>query len=57
MVADCLLYSAAMEYLHMVENFTVRPVLTEWLSAVASHLDLDSYILSGIAILCVSRLT
>ena len=40
----------------MVEDTTVRPVLTEWLSEVAPHLDLDSYILSGVATLCVSKL-
>ena len=40
----------------MVENTTVRSVLTEWLSVVAPYLDLDSYILSGVATLCVSRL-
>ena len=37
----------------MVEDTTVRPVLTEWLSVVAPHLDLDSCILSGVAILHV----
>ena len=42
--------------LHMVEDTTMRPVLTEWLSVVAPHLDLDSCILSGVATLYVSRL-
>ena len=46
-----------MEGLHVVGDTTVRPVLTEWLSVVAPHLDLDSCILSGVAILCASRLT
>ena len=36
----------------MVEDITVRPVLTEWLSIMAFYLDLDSCILSGVAILC-----
>ena len=45
-----------MEGLHVVEDTTVRLVLTEWLSVVASHLDLDSYTLSGVATLCASRL-
>ena len=40
----------------MVEDTTVRPVLTEWLSVVAPHLDLDSCILSGVATLHASRL-
>ena len=46
-----------MEGMHVAENTTVRSVLTEWLSVVAPHLDLDSCILSGIATLHVSRLT
>ena len=41
----------------MNEDTVVRPVLTECLSVVAPHLDLDSCILSGVATLCVSRLT
>ena len=41
----------------MVEDTTVCLALTEWLSVVAPHLDLDSCILSGIAILHASRLT
>ena len=45
-----------MEGLHVVEDTILRPVLTEWLSVVAPHLDLDSCILSGIATLHVSRL-
>ena len=45
-----------MESLHVVEDTTVYPVLTEWLSVVALHLDLDSCILSGFATLCTSRL-
>ena len=45
-----------MEGLHMVEDATVHLVLTEWLSVVAPHLDLDSFILSVVAILHVSRL-
>ena len=45
-----------MEGLHVVEETTVRPVLTEWLSVVAPHLDLDSCILSGVATLHPSRL-
>ena len=40
----------------MVEDTTVCPVLTEWLSVVAPHLDLDSCILSDVATLCASRL-
>ena len=56
-MADSLSCPLAMEGLHIVEDTTVHPVLTEWFSVVASHLDLDSYILSGVAILCVSRLT
>ena len=40
----------------MVEDTIVRPVLTEWLLVVAPHLDLDSCILSAIAILRASRL-
>ena len=57
MVADYLSYPPAMEGLHVIEDTTVRPLLTEWLSVVASHLDLDSCILSGIATLRVSRPT
>ena len=57
MVADCLSHSPAMEGLHMVEDTEVHPVLTEWLSVVAPHLDLYSYILSGVATLRMSRLT
>ena len=41
----------------MVVNTTAHLVLTDWLSVVASNLDLDSCILSGIATLRVSRLT
>ena len=41
----------------MVEDTTVHPILTEWLSVVAPHLDLDSFILSGIAILHASVLS
>ena len=41
----------------MVEDTTMGPVLTEWLSVVAPHFDLDSCILSGIATLCASKLT
>ena len=40
----------------MVEHTTVRPVLTEWLSVVAPHVDLDSCILSAVAALHASRL-
>ena len=40
----------------MVEDTTVRPVLTEWLLVVAAHLDLDSCILSVVATLPASRL-
>ena len=40
----------------MVKDATVRLVLTEWLSVVTHHLDLDSSILSGVAISCASRL-
>ena len=43
-----------MEGLHVVEDTTVLPVLTEWLLVVALHLDLDSCILSGVAILRAS---
>ena len=39
----------------MVEDTTVRPVLTEW-SLVAPHLDLDSCILSSVATLRASKL-
>ena len=39
-----------------LKDTTVRPVLTEWLSVVAPHLDLDSCILSGVATLRASRL-
>ena len=46
-----------MEGLHIVENTTVHPVLTEWLLVVALNLDLDSYILSGVATLRAFRLT
>ena len=56
MVVDCLSYPLAMEGLHVVEDITVCPVLTEWLSVVAPYLDLDSCILSGVATLRVSRL-
>ena len=57
MVADHLSYPPAMEGLHIVEDTIVRPVLTEWLSVVAPHLDLDSCILSGVvATLHASRL-
>ena len=55
-MADCLSYPPAMEGLHVVEDTTVHPVLTEWLSVVAPHLDLDSCILSGVATLHVSKL-
>ena len=48
--------SLAIEGLHVVEDTTVLPVLTEWLSVVAPHLDLDSCILSSVATLCESRL-
>ena len=54
-VVDCLSCSLAMEGLHVVEDTTVHPVLTEWLSLVAFHLDLDSCILSGVATLEASR--
>ena len=53
---DCLSHSSAIVGLHVVEDTTVRLVLTEWLSVVAHHLDLDSCILSGVATLRVSRL-
>ena len=56
LVADYLSHPLAMEGLHMVEDTIVHPVLTEWLSVVAPHLDLDSFILSGVATLYVSRL-
>ena len=56
-MADCLSCPPAMEGLYVVENTTMHPVLTEWLSVVAPHLDLDSFILSGVATLHVSRLT
>ena len=55
-VADCLLCPAAIEGLHVVEDTTLRAVLPEWLSAVALHLDLDSFILSGVATLRASKL-
>ena len=57
MVVDCLSYFQAMEGLHVVEDSTVRPVLTEWLSVMAPHLDLDSCLLSGVATLHMSRLS
>ena len=57
MLLDCLSYPPAIEGLHVVEKTTVRPVLTEWLLVVALHLDLDNCILSGVAILRLSRLT
>ena len=56
-MVDCLSRPPAIEGLHMDEDTTVRPVLTEWLSVVAPHLDLDSCILSGVATLRVSRLS
>ena len=55
-MVDCLSCAPAMEGLPMIENTTVRPVMTEWLSVVAYHLDLDSYILFGVATLCAPRL-
>ena len=55
-VADCFSCPSAIEGLHVVEDSTVRPVLTEWLSVVTPHLDLDSSILSGVATLRASRL-
>ena len=57
MVVDYLSHPLAMEGLHVVEDTTVHPVLTEWLSDVALHLDLDSSIHSGVATLYASRLT
>ena len=57
MVVDCLSCPLAMEGLNVVEDTTVHPVLTEWLSVVALHLNLGSCILSGVATLCASRLT
>ena len=56
MVVDCLSYPLAIEGLHVVEKTIVRPVLTEWLSVVAPHLDLDGCILSGDATLHSFRL-
>ena len=56
MVAECLSCPPAMEGLHIVEDTTVCSVLTDWLSVVALHLDLDSCILSGVATLHSSRL-
>ena len=41
----------------MVEDTTMCPVLTECLLFEVSYLDLDNCILSGVATLCVSRLT
>ena len=40
----------------MVEDTTMCPVLTEWLSVVALHLDLHSFVLSGVASLHASSL-
>ena len=40
----------------MAEDTTVRPVLTEWFSVVALHLDLDSCMLSSVATLHASGL-
>ena len=57
MVVDYLIHPPAMEGLHVVEDTTVDPVLTAWLSVVAPNLDLDSCILSGVATLHASRLT
>ena len=57
MVAACLSRPPAMEGLHVVEDTTLHPILTEWLSVVAPHLDLDRYILSGAATLRASKLT
>ena len=57
MVVDCLSYNPTIEGLHVVENTTLCPVLTEWLLVIALHLDLDSCILAGVATLRVSRLT
>ena len=56
MVVDYLSNPPAMEGLYMIKDTTVRPVLAKWLSVVALHLDLDSCILSGVAILYASRL-
>ena len=56
-MADFLSCPLAMEGLHVVKDTTVRPVLTEWFLVVASHLDLDSCILFGVATLYGSRLT
>ena len=39
----------------MVEDTIVHPLLTEWLSVVAPHLDLDSCILFGVATLHASK--
>ena len=55
-MVDCLSCPPAVEGLHIAEDIIVCPVLTEWLSVVAPHLDLDSCILSGVAILHASRL-
>ena len=56
MVADSLSCPPAIEGLHLIEDTIVCPVLTERLSVVAPHLDLDSFILSGVATLHSSRL-
>ena len=53
---DCLSCTPAIEGMHVVEDTTVCPVLTEWLSVVALHLDLDSCILSGVGTLYASKL-
>ena len=55
-MVDFLSYSPAMEGLHVVEDKKMHPVLTKWLSVVAPNLDLDSCIVSGVAILRVSKL-
>ena len=52
-MADCLSRPPAMEGLHVIKDTTVCPVLTEWLSVVTPHLDLDICILSGVATLRV----
>ena len=53
---DLLSHPLAMESLNVVEDTTMHPVLTEWLSVVALYLYLDSCVLSGIGTLHASRL-
>ena len=55
-MADCFSHSPAMEGLHVVGDTIVHPVLAEWLSDMAPHLDLDGCVFSSVATLHASRL-